>query len=138
VVVVLKRTYKNYENQTYHYKQPYVKFPVIPGLSGSQSRMSGHSVPEYPDKHPEFPGNCFPSVVSLRPESPDPSVRSIRTYTRSIQVSFTQRLVFCERGPIPLHSKGSCSFQPENTCKQKKSSLTPLSSFLSDFLWGFK
>jgi hypothetical protein len=60
--------------------------------------MSGYSAPEYLDKHPEFPGNCYPCEVSLRPESPDPYVWSIRTYTRSIRVPFTQWLVFCERG----------------------------------------
>jgi hypothetical protein len=60
--------------------------------------MSGHSDPEYPDKHPESPSNCYPSEVSLSPECPDPFVRSIRTYTRSIRVPFTQRLVFYERG----------------------------------------
>jgi hypothetical protein len=60
-----------------------MKFHVLSRLSGSLSGMSGHSDPEYPDKHPESPGNCYPSEVSLRPESPDPSVWSIRTYTRS-------------------------------------------------------
>jgi hypothetical protein len=54
--------------------------------------------PEYPDIQPESPGKCYSSEVSLGQESPDPYVRSIRTYTRSIRVPFTQRLVFCERG----------------------------------------
>jgi hypothetical protein len=81
-----------------------MKFPVIPGLFGSWSGMSGHSIPEYTDKYPEFPGNCSPTVVSLRPESLDPSVWSIRTYTRSIRVPFSQRLVFYERGINTPHT----------------------------------
>jgi hypothetical protein len=60
-----------------------IKFYVLSELSGSLSGMSGHSDPEYPDKHSESPGNCYSSEVSLRPKSPDPCVWSIRTYIRS-------------------------------------------------------
>jgi hypothetical protein len=107
-----------------------VKFPVIPRLSGSLSGMSGPSVPQYPDKHPEFPGNCSPSEVSLRPESPDPSVRSIRTYTRSIRVSFIQRLVFYERGykypPYPFIQLSFAHFNQKILASKRRALSLPL------------
>jgi hypothetical protein len=92
--------------------------------------MSGHSALEYPDKHPEFSGNCSPSVVSLRPESPDPGVRSIRTYTRSIRVSFTQRLVFCERGykypPYPFIQSSVAHFDQKTLASKIRALSLPL------------
>jgi hypothetical protein len=92
--------------------------------------MSGHSAPEYPDKHSEFPGNCYPSEVFLRPESPDPSVRSIRTYTRSIRVPFTQRLVFCERGykypPYPFIHLSLAHFNQNTPASKRRALSLPL------------
>jgi hypothetical protein len=102
--------------------------------------MSGHCDPEYPDSNPESPGHCYSS--DLGPESLDPYVRSIRTYTRSIRVPFTQRLVFYERGykypSYPFISPSLAHFEPEHASKQKESSLISPLPFLSDFLRGIK
>ena len=100
-------------------------FPALPGYSGYRAGYSGPHCPE-----------CPGAVSGLKIRV----ARSLRPYTQSLRVPFRPTAIFglktINTPSIPLQPSLLPLWRDELKPKPRKSSLTPLSTFLSDSLEG--
>jgi hypothetical protein len=129
VVVVLKRTFKNYEKQSYHLKRDFLwnslSNPECPGsspeypdrVSGVSGRVPGVSellllvrktlwsgvsrpkCPEYPDIYPEYPGTLLPTASFCERGYKYPHTPSFT----SLLLIFDQNCLLAKESPLTSH-----------------------------------
>ena len=112
----------------------------IPLKWAKNARLSRN--PDSPSIGLDSPDLCARSVRVSNPERKSPKDRSLRAYTRSLRVTLGQRLVSGPRSINTPHTPSAIFLLPiwraEHLPKIRKSSLTPLSPFLSDSFEGFE